>query len=46
MLKVIRSQVFRTEGQWPVRTGNETFQYYREKVRPDVFKETGGLVSE
>lgn len=38
--------VFRTEGKWPGRNGNETFVYYRHKVRPDVFKNKGGLISE
>lgn len=43
---VIFETVFRTEGTYPVRRGLETFIYYRKKVRPDVFRGTGGLLSE
>lgn len=39
-------KVFRTEGVWPVRRGIDTFEYYRKKVRPEVFKDMGGLVSD
>ncbi|EDS34542.1 cytochrome P450 [Culex quinquefasciatus] len=39
-------KLFRTEGQWPNRRGMDTFVYYRNKVRPDVFKGMGGLVNE
>lgn len=39
-------KVFRTEGLWPVRRGIDTFEYYRKKVRPEVFKDMGGLVSD
>ena len=39
-------KVFRTEGVWPVRRGIEAFTHYRLKVRPDVFKDIGGLVSD
>ncbi|XP_055919790.1 probable cytochrome P450 12b2, mitochondrial [Eupeodes corollae] len=39
-------KVYRTEGVWPIRVGLETFTYYRKKIRPDVFKNVGGLVSE
>uniref|UniRef100_A0A2M3ZBT6 Putative cytochrome n=1 Tax=Anopheles braziliensis TaxID=58242 RepID=A0A2M3ZBT6_9DIPT len=39
-------KVFRTEGPWPVRRGLDTFTYYRQKVRPDVFGESGGLANE
>lgn len=39
-------KVFRTEGPYPNRRGIETFTYYRKKVRPEVFGETGGLISE
>lgn len=38
--------VFRTEGLWPHRRGIETFNYYRKNIRPDVFKNMGGLISE
>lgn len=39
-------KVFRTEGQYPLRRGLETFTYYRKKVRPEVFGEIGGLLGE
>lgn len=39
-------KVYRTEGIWPARKGIDTFAYYRHKVRPDVFKNMGGLISE
>lgn len=38
--------VFRTEGIWPERRGIATFVHYRKEVRPDVFKNMGGLVSD
>ncbi|XP_055598863.1 cytochrome P450 CYP12A2-like [Uranotaenia lowii] len=38
-------KVLRTEGQWPVRRGLDSLEYYRKKVRPDVFKGMG-LVTE
>ncbi|KFB35469.1 cytochrome P450 CYP12F2 [Anopheles sinensis] len=39
-------KVYRTEGHWPIRRGFDSFTYYRQKVRPDVFGEMGGLVTE
>lgn len=42
----IFEKVFRTEGPYPQRRGLETFIYYRKKVRPEVFGDTGGLLSE
>lgn len=42
----IFEKVFRTEGPHPRRRGLETFIYYRKKVRPEVFGDTGGLLSE
>ncbi|XP_055324108.1 cytochrome P450 CYP12A2-like isoform X2 [Sitodiplosis mosellana] len=42
----IFEKVFRTEGPLPQRRGLETFKYYRKKMRPEVFGETGGLLSE
>lgn len=39
-------KIFRTEGAWPVRRGLHSFEYYRKKVRPEVFKDMGGLVSD
>lgn len=38
--------IFRNEGQWPIRRGIDTFEYYRKKVRPDIFKKGSGLVSD
>lgn len=38
--------VFRTEGVWPTRVGIETFDHYRKDLRPDVFKNIGGLLSD
>lgn len=38
--------VFRTEGPLPVRRGLESFNYYRKKVRPEIFGDVGGLLSE
>lgn len=40
------AKILRTEGSWPVRKGNETMHYYRNKVRPELFKEYGGLLTE
>lgn len=37
--------VFRTEGVWPVRRSLDTFEYYRQRVRPEVFKGLAGLVN-
>lgn len=42
----IFEKVFRTEGQYPERRGLETFIYYRKKVRPEIFGDMGGLLSE
>lgn len=38
--------IFRTEGIWPVRRGNDTFEYYRKQLRPEVFKGRGGLLGD
>lgn len=38
--------VFRNEGIWPNRRGISTFNHYRKNIRPDVFKDMGGLISE
>ncbi|EDW02599.1 cytochrome P450 12b1, mitochondrial [Drosophila grimshawi] len=37
---------YRNDGVWPLRTGLESFTYYRIVHRPDVFGGVGGLVSE
>lgn len=42
----IFEKVFRTESLYPRRRGLETFIYYRKNVRPEVFGDTGGLLSE
>lgn len=39
-------KIFRTEGIWPIRRGNDTFEYYRKQVRPEVFKGRGGLLGD
>lgn len=38
--------IFRTEGKWPIRRGLDTFIYFIEQVRPDVFKGNSGLINE
>ncbi|XP_037048220.1 cytochrome P450 CYP12A2-like isoform X1 [Bradysia coprophila] len=38
--------LFRNEGIWPYRRGMQTFDHYRKEVRPDIFKDMGGLLSE
>lgn len=38
--------VFRNEGPWPFRRGLAVFDKFRKEIRPDVFKDMGGLVSE
>lgn len=38
--------VFRNEGIWPNRRGISTFNHYRKNIRPDVFRDMGGLISE
>lgn len=42
----IFEKVFRTEGPWPHRRALETFVHYRKNIRPDLFGETGGLLTE
>lgn len=39
-------KVLRNEGPWPYRLNFLTFHYFREKMRPDVFKNSGGLLAE
>lgn len=38
--------VFRNEGIWPFRRGIATFEHYRRDVRPEIFKNVGGLLNE
>ena len=38
--------LLRTEGIWPNRRSLETLEYYRLKVRPDIYGEVGGLFNE
>lgn len=37
-------KVFRNEGKWPLRWGLDSFEYYRQNYRPELFGNTGGLV--
>lgn len=39
-------QMFRNEGIWPNRRGIATFDIYRKKVRPEIFKNLGGLITD
>lgn len=38
--------IFRTEGPWPHRRPFFAFDYFRRNVRPDVYKNFGGLVND
>lgn len=38
--------VFRTEGVWPYRRPIIAFDYFRRNVRPEVYKNNGGLVND
>lgn len=38
--------MFRNEGVWPARRGIATFDHYRHNHRLDIYKDTGGLLSE
>lgn len=38
--------VFRTEGVWPYRRPLFVFDYFRKNVRPEVYKNSGGLVND
>ena len=39
-------KVFRLEGKFPYRRNLESFEYYRKKYRPELFKSGGGLAVE
>lgn len=39
-------KVFRLEGKWPYRRGLDSFEYFRKKVRPDLFPSGAGLTIE
>lgn len=39
-------KVYRTEGQYPIRRGLDTNEYYRKVHRKDLFQKTAGLVAE
>ncbi|XP_049811771.1 probable cytochrome P450 12a5, mitochondrial [Schistocerca nitens] len=39
-----RSQAFRNEGQFPMRSSNDSTMYYRKHVRPDWFRGRYGLL--
>lgn len=43
---ILSQKVYSIEGVWPNRRGTDTFDYYRRNVRPEVFKDIGGLVSD
>jgi cytochrome P450 family 12 len=38
--------IFRLEGKWPYRRGLDSFEYFRKKVRPDLFPSGAGLTIE
>lgn len=38
--------IFRLEGKWPYRRGLDSFEYFRKKVRPDLFPTGAGLTIE
>lgn len=38
--------LFRNEGPWPYRRPFFAFDYFRRNVRPDVYKNNGGLVND
>uniref|UniRef100_A0AAG5DB37 Cytochrome P450 n=1 Tax=Anopheles atroparvus TaxID=41427 RepID=A0AAG5DB37_ANOAO len=40
------AKLFRSEGVWPFRRSLDTMAYYRQKIRPELFKNAGGLVME
>lgn len=39
-------KIFRNEGEFPVRRGLDSFDYYRNVHRKDLFPQTKGLTSE
>lgn len=39
-------KVFRNEGQWPDRKSFDFFYEFRNKIRPEIFQERGGLLQE
>lgn len=39
-------KVYRNEGAWPERRGLDSIVHYRKRVRPELFKNASGLVSE
>lgn len=39
-------KVLRNDSKWPFRRGLESFVYYRNKKRSDVYEEYGSLISE
>lgn len=42
----IYEKMFRNEGIYPQRRGLDTFTYYRQVLRPDIFHGRGGLLTE
>lgn len=39
-------KLFRFEGHFPFRRTLETLEYYRKKVRSDIYEEYGSLLTE
>lgn len=39
-------KIYRTEGQYPIRRGLDSINYYRRELRKDIFNKTGGLATE
>lgn len=39
-------KLFRFEGQFPYRRSLETLTHYRKNIRPDIYHESGDLISE
>ncbi|XP_070500423.1 cytochrome P450 CYP12A2-like [Chironomus tepperi] len=36
-------RILRAEGNWPVRTGLDSLEYYRDTKRPEIYKDLGSL---
>lgn len=43
---ILNQKTYNAEGIWPNRPGMNTFDYYRKNVRPEIFKDVGGLISD
>lgn len=42
----LSQKIYRLEGTWPGRQGHQVFEHYRKKLRPEIFKDMGGLISD